>query len=56
MWGQTKEMTAGRQLSYHCPSVVATLEQVQLFVSQCSVLEGNRQKKDPGRKSNRQEI
>lgn len=33
MWGQTEEKTAGRQLSYHCPAVVATLEQVQLFVS-----------------------
>ena len=27
-------MTVGRQLSYHCPSSVATLKQVELFVWQ----------------------
>lgn len=33
-------MTVGRQLSYHCPSVVATLKQVELFVWQRGMLEG----------------
>lgn len=40
MRGQTEEMTVGRQLSYHCPSVVATLKQVELFVWQRGMLEG----------------
>lgn len=33
-------MTVGRQLSYRCPSVVATLKQVELFVWQRGMLEG----------------
>lgn len=35
-------MTVGRQLSYHCPSVVVTLKQVELFVWQRGMLEGKR--------------
>lgn len=33
-------MTVRRQLSYHCPSVVATLKQVELFVWQQGMLGG----------------
>lgn len=43
--GRREEMTVGRQLSYHCPSVVATLKQVELFVWQRGVLEGRRWRK-----------
>lgn len=40
MRGQTEEMTVGRQFPYHCPSVVASLKQVELFVWQRGRLDG----------------
>lgn len=40
MWAQREEMTVGRQLSNHPPSVVATLKQVELFVWKQGMLEG----------------
>lgn len=40
MRGQTEEMTVGRQFPYHCPSVVVSLKQVELFVWQRGRLDG----------------